>query len=58
MWINQIQQAMGLGACGEVDCLNGRCTVKVRWDESRLGGNEGSTDSSITQHELTLESIL
>tara|TARA_R110002051_G_scaffold149185_1_gene221724 strand:- start:78 stop:545 length:468 start_codon:yes stop_codon:yes gene_type:complete len=58
MWIQQMQQAMGPGTCGEVDCASGVCTVKVRWNEDRLGGNEGSTDTAVTQHELTMEATL
>ena len=56
LWINQMQAAMGPTACGEVDCLGGDCTVRVRWDERRLGGNESNAEAE--EHTLSMESTL
>ncbi len=39
-WIAAIHQDLGASACGNIDCLNGRCTVRIFWNDSRgTGGN-------------------
>lgn len=50
LWILQMQAAMGEGACGEVDCANDRCTVRVQWSEERQGGAE--------DHDVSMEATL
>ncbi|HEX5693062.1 MAG TPA: type IV pilus modification protein PilV [Arenimonas sp.] len=56
MWIDQMQAAMGEGACGEVDCNGGLCTVRVVWDETRLGGNEDNAAEE--EHDVLMRSTL
>lgn len=59
LWITQMQAAMGTGACGEVDCAAGRCTVTIQWNESRLGGNElRAEDTEVKEHKLIMEATL
>ena len=40
MWIQTLQTNLGASACGQVQCVGDRCTITVRWDDSR--GTAGS----------------
>lgn len=43
-WVNSLSESLGTGACGEVDCNAGECTVRVRWNDARgTGGNATET---------------
>nr|WP_193553247.1 type IV pilus modification protein PilV [Xanthomonas arboricola] len=46
-WINALKSSMGATACGSIQCeANGvRCTVAVRWDDSRATAL-GTTDNT------------
>lgn len=44
-WIDSLGEGLGAGACGEVDCNAGECTVSVRWNDAR--GTDGSTTQVI-----------
>lgn len=37
-WIAAIHQNIGENACGNIDCLNGKCTIRVNWNDSRATG--------------------
>lgn len=37
-WIQSMQQDLGTEACGQIDCVAPFCTVTVRWNDSRAGG--------------------
>ena len=40
-WIAAIHQDLGASACGNISCLNGRCTIRVFWNDSRgTGGSD------------------
>jgi type IV pilus assembly protein PilV len=45
-WIGNLQAQIHPGACGEISCLAGACTVRVRWDDSRASG--GSSAQTVT----------
>lgn len=34
-WIQTLQANLGATACGQVQCAGDRCTITVRWDDSR-----------------------
>lgn len=48
-WINSLQGTGGIGAssCGAISCDTNRCTVTVRWDDSRASGGS-ATQSFVT----------
>ena len=37
-WISTLQGQIHAGACGNISCAAGVCTVSVRWDDSRATG--------------------
>lgn len=45
-WLGHVQDNLGEGACGEIDCDGGRCAVTVTWDDTR--GSGGLADFSFT----------
>jgi type IV pilus assembly protein PilV len=41
-WLSAIHEDLGGSACGNIDCLNGKCTIRVYWNDSRgTGGSAG-----------------
>jgi len=44
-WISAIHQDLGESACGNISCLNGRCTIRVFWNDSR--GSGGSDEQFV-----------
>lgn len=50
-WLQGIQNGLGTGACGAINCAAANCTVTVTWDDSRGTGGSG-TQSVITQTQL------
>lgn len=38
LWLSAIHQDLGKSACGNVDCLNGRCNIRVFWNDTRGTG--------------------
>lgn len=41
-WIGNLQQQIHAGACGSIDCTDRDCTVRVRWDDSRVAGGSAA----------------
>lgn len=41
-WIGDLQAQMNGGACGQVACATGACTITVRWDDSRAAGGSSA----------------
>ena len=37
-WLGSLQTQIHSGACGNIQCAVGACTVGVRWDDSRATG--------------------
>jgi len=51
-WLTQLHNTRGQHACAAVDCLGGgRCTVTVRWDDTRAEGG-------VVAQELVTETML
>lgn len=50
-WLTAVQNDLGVGACGVINCVGSNCTVTVRWDDSR-GTGGSSTQDLITQTQL------
>lgn len=49
-WITALKQNLGEGACGRINCGTTRCTIDVRWDDSRgLGGSDAYQVSTSTR---------
>lgn len=47
-WRTQIQQNMGVSACGSIACAAGTCTVTIQFDDSRAVGG-AATAQVITE---------
>ena len=45
-WITSLQQDLGPNACGRITCGTTRCTIDVRWDDSR--GKGGTSDYQVS----------
>lgn len=39
-WILSLKSAIGVTACGGINCLNGLCDITVQWDDSRATAGE------------------
>jgi len=50
-WLTRLQEAMGPNACGQVDCNGDRCTITIKWDDSRAEGGS-------TEQQLVTETVL
>lgn len=45
-WMEHVQGNLGEGACGAIDCADGRCAVTIIWNDTR--GSGGLEDFSFT----------
>ena len=50
-WIGNLQQQIHPGACGSIECNGRDCTVRVRWDDSRVAGGNAA-------HQMAMRSQL
>lgn len=50
-WITSLQQDLGPGACGLINCVGAQCIVTVQWDDSR-GTGGGATQTLSVQTQL------
>ncbi len=51
VWLDNLQNELGGSACGNINCLQGTCTVLVRWSDERA--TAGTADFTIqTQAQL------
>ncbi len=47
-WVSNLHDEMGATACGRIQCGANECEVEVRWDQSRVTGNDTPTTMKTT----------
>jgi type IV pilus assembly protein PilV len=41
-WLNSLRADLGPTACGNINCLLGVCTVRIRWNDERATGGQAA----------------